>query len=113
MANHAFIDAQNLHLGIKELGWRLDYRRFRNYLRDKYEVERALLFIGYVEANKNLYDAMRRAQFDLVFKQVVHQSGRPKSNIDAELIVKAMVTVSDYSQAVLVTSDGDFEPLVK
>jgi len=24
--NYAFIDSQNLHLGIKELGWKLKYK---------------------------------------------------------------------------------------
>ena len=36
--NYAFIDGANLHKGIVELGWRLDYRRFRVFLRDKYQV---------------------------------------------------------------------------
>ncbi len=30
--NYAFIDSQNLNLGIKKLGWKLDYRKFRVYL---------------------------------------------------------------------------------
>jgi hypothetical protein len=30
--NYAFIDSQNLHLGIQKLGWKLDYARFRIYL---------------------------------------------------------------------------------
>jgi len=39
--NYAFIDAQNLNLGIQELGWKLDYRKFRRYLREKYASERS------------------------------------------------------------------------
>jgi len=31
--NFAFIDSQNLNLGIQSLGWKLDYRRFRIYLK--------------------------------------------------------------------------------
>jgi hypothetical protein len=38
--NYAFIDSQNLHRGIKTLGWQLDYRKFRVYLREKYGVAR-------------------------------------------------------------------------
>ena len=33
--NSAFIDGQNLYLAINELGWKLDYKRFRVYLRQK------------------------------------------------------------------------------
>ncbi len=38
MDNFAFIDSQNLNLSIRALGWRLDFRRFRVYLKEKYEV---------------------------------------------------------------------------
>ena len=33
---HAFIDGANLHKGVAELGWKLDYRRFRVWLKDKF-----------------------------------------------------------------------------
>ena len=37
--NYAFIDSQNLNLSILSLGWKLDFQRFRVYLRDKYHVQ--------------------------------------------------------------------------
>lgn len=36
--NYAFIDAQNLYLAIKELKWKVDYKRFRVYLKEKYKI---------------------------------------------------------------------------
>ncbi|KKP92579.1 MAG: hypothetical protein UR98_C0023G0008 [Parcubacteria group bacterium GW2011_GWA1_36_12] len=45
---YAFIDSQNLNLGIKSQGWKLDWRKFRQYLRNKYSVVKAYLFIGQV-----------------------------------------------------------------
>jgi len=33
--NYAFIDSQNLNLSIREQGWALHFRKFRQYLRDK------------------------------------------------------------------------------
>lgn len=30
--NYAFIDSQNLNLGVLALGWKLDFARFRSYL---------------------------------------------------------------------------------
>ena len=44
--NYAFVDSQNVNLAIRELGWKLDFKRFRVYLREKYGVEKAYLFIG-------------------------------------------------------------------
>ena len=43
--NFAYIDGANLHKGILELGWRLDYQRFRVYLRDKYAISKAYIFL--------------------------------------------------------------------
>ena len=45
LKNYAFIDSQNLNLGIQELGWFLDWRKFRVYLKEKYSVVKAYLFI--------------------------------------------------------------------
>jgi hypothetical protein len=45
--NLAFIDGQNLHLGTKESGWKVDFVKFRIYLKDKYKVEEAYYFMGY------------------------------------------------------------------
>jgi hypothetical protein len=36
--NYAFIDGANLHKGIRELVWCLDYKRFRIWLKEKYNV---------------------------------------------------------------------------
>ncbi|OGM15013.1 hypothetical protein A3D84_01955 [Candidatus Woesebacteria bacterium RIFCSPHIGHO2_02_FULL_42_20] len=46
-SNYAFIDSQNLNLGVRSQGWKLDWRKFRQYLRDKHKVGKAYLFIGY------------------------------------------------------------------
>ena len=43
--NFAFIDAANLDKGIKSLNWRLDYKRFRVWLKEKYSVTKAYPFI--------------------------------------------------------------------
>lgn len=51
---YAFIDSQNLNLGVKDAGWNLDFKKFRIYLEDKYNVARAYLFIGHVAGNEKL-----------------------------------------------------------
>lgn len=40
LTNYAFIDGQNLNLGIKSLGWKLDFKKFRIYLEEKYAVKK-------------------------------------------------------------------------
>jgi len=52
MTNYAFIDSQNLNLGVRSEGWRVDFKKFRLYLTNKYQVKTAYLFIGMVPGNE-------------------------------------------------------------
>ncbi len=111
--NYAFIDMQNLHLGIQELGWKLDYKKFRIYLKEKYSVQVAFGFIGYVAENQKLYTNLAEAGYQLVFKTVTLDSaGATKGNVDADLVLHALVTAAAYDRAVIVSGDGDFYSLV-
>ena len=112
--NYAFIDAQNLNLGIQALNWKLDYKKFRRYLKEKYAVEVAYMFIGYVQRNQWLYTGLQKAGFVLIFKPTVTDAdGNIKGNIDADLVLQVMVDLEEFDKAVLVTSDGDFYSLVR
>lgn len=43
----AFVDASNLFYGgEKSLGWKIDYRKLLNYLKDKYKISKTLYFGG-------------------------------------------------------------------
>ena len=80
--NYAFIDSQNLNLAIRDLGWHLNSHRFRVYLREKYSVEKAFLFIGYIEGNNNLYTSLQEAGFILIFKPTLkYKDGKTKTSI--------------------------------
>ena len=69
--NYAFIDSQNLYKGIRDLGWQLDFKRFRVYLTHKYHVGKAFLFIGYLPQNTNLYRALQDYSYTLIFKPTI------------------------------------------
>ena len=112
--NYAFIDSQNLNLGIQKLGWKLDYRKFRVYLKEKYNVERAYMFIGFVSLNQKLYDRLQEAGFFLKFKPTIpDENGKIKGNIDADMVLQAMIDFSEYDKAIIISSDGDFYSLAK
>jgi uncharacterized LabA/DUF88 family protein len=112
--NYAFIDSQNLNLGIQKLGWKLDYRKFRVYLKEKYAVEKAYLFIGFLPLNQVLYDNLQEAGFVLKFKPTIpDEHGKIKGNVDADLVLCAILETGEYEKAVIVSSDGDFYSLVQ
>lgn len=120
---YAFIDSQNLNLGTGKniyngnkliyTGWKLDFKKFRQYLADKFRVNKAFLFIGYIPQNKTLYDALRSYGYELVYKPTVKDNhGKVKGNVDAELVLHAAaIEFSHYEKAIIVSGDGDFRCL--
>lgn len=118
ITNYAFIDSQNLHLGVKSQGWKLDYGKFRQYLRTKYNVTKTLLFIGFIEGNQSLYTYLQSVGYICIFKPTLEVSGKDKKvmikgNVDAELVLHAMIEYGNYDKAIIVSGDGDFHCLVE
>jgi len=112
--NYAFIDSQNLNLGINKLNWKLDFKKFRIYLKEKYKVSQAFLFIGFIPENQDLYSSLQKNGYILIFKPVLFDCDKkPKGNVDADLVLQAMIEFDNFNQAIIVSSDGDFYCLVK
>lgn len=115
--NFAFIDSQNLNLAILDQGWELDFARFRKYLLDKYSVIKAFLFIGYIPGNEDLYTSLQKAGYILVFKPTLvfkkENIFHVKGNVDAELVLHAMIEYPNYKKAMIVSGDGDFHCLIE
>ena len=113
LTNYAFIDGNNLHLGVADLGWLLDYRRFSVYLREHYGIGRAYYFVGRMPEYERLYRFLESAGYVMKYKEVPRtKKGEVKGNIDSELVLQAMLDINKYNKAVLISSDGDFACLV-
>lgn len=114
---YAFIDSQNLNLAIRAQGWILDFARFRVYLQDKYKVEKAFLFVGYVAGNEALYTYLQQCGYIVIFKPTLEykKAGKVviKGNVDAELVLHAMIEFPNYDKAVIVSGDGDFHCIIE
>ncbi len=118
MSNFAFIDSQNLNLGVRTMGWQVDYKKLRLYLKNKYNVDRAFMFIGLVANNQKLYTQLQAAGFILIFKPTVRyfENGKEtvKGNVDAELVLHAAaIEYVNYDKAIIVSGDGDFACLIQ
>ena len=110
-----YIDGNNLHRAAKELGFEIDYKKLRGWLRQKYNAADVYLFLGFILDKDNLYIHLQECGYLLVFKQIVFFRGIVKGNCDAELVLKV---VSDFytkafDQCILITGDGDFGCLVE
>ncbi len=117
MNNYAFIDSQNLHKGTQQSNINIDYLKFRNYLRTKYSVTKALLFIGYIPSKTKLYRQLQSFGYLLIYKPVleIKKQGEVeyKGNVDAELVLHAMINYKFYDKAIIVSGDGDFYCLIE
>ena len=118
--NFAFIDGQNLYMGTTKISkklWRINLKKFRIYLRNKYKVSTAYYFLGYVnEINHSLYEEIQKTGFVLMFRE--HNSamlGKKKGNVDSDIIfhiMKKMYKKEPFDKIVLVSGDGDYKMLV-
>jgi len=110
-----YIDGNNLYRSAKELGFDINYKKLKGWLRQKYNPDKTYLFIGLVPERTKFYEYLQECGFILIFKQTVSVGGSVKGNCDAELVLK---TVSDFytkafSSCILITGDGDFGCLVE
>lgn len=133
---YAFIDSQNLNVGVQKFGWKMDWKKFRQFLTDNYGVTKAYMFIGYVPEFESLYQQLHEAGYLIVLKPTfdmtrvqptaeekeqklknkdqVEKEDRPtKGNVDADLVLWAMKEIPHYSKAVIVSGDGDFYALIE
>lgn len=118
----------------------MDWRKFRQYLKDTYNVSHAYMFIGYVPEFEAMYQQLHELGFLIVLKPTYDMT-RPreedmpgnkvdekpdkktddkqdekkptKGNIDADLVLWAMKELPNYDKALIVSGDGDFYGLVE
>lgn len=110
-----YIDGNNLYRAAKELGFEIDYGKFRGWLRQKYNPQNVYLFIGLVPDRVKFYEHLQECGLILIFKQTVSVGRTIKGNCDAELILKAVsgFYTKAYGKSILITGDGDFGCLVE
>ncbi len=110
-----YIDGNNLYRGAKELGFDLDYKKFRGWLRQKYNATKVYIFIGLLSSRTRFYDHLKKCGYILIYKNTISVDGIIKGNCDAELVLN---TVSDFytkafDKCLIITGDGDFGCLIE
>ncbi len=113
---YVFIDSQNLYKGVKNLGWRINYKKLYILLTRKYQAQKIFYFIGYLSKNNYVYEDLKDIGYILIFKPTMEiktkDSTQIKGNVDGELILNAMIEYSSYDKAIIVSGDGDYHCLI-
>lgn len=130
--NFAFIDGANLHFTYEstEIDWKVDYQKLRNYLKKKLGVTVAYYFIGDIQIYKDIYTNLESYDYTIKLKSPsIHRAEEQscpyckkiieperkinKADCDSFLTLTAISYLHLYDKAVLITSDGDYDELVK
>jgi hypothetical protein len=65
---YAFIDSQNLNVGVQKFGWKMDWQKFRKWLETEHGVTKAFMFIGYVPEFEAMYEQLHESGYMIVLK---------------------------------------------
>ena len=116
-----FIDAANIELSAKDLGFLVDYNKLHKWLSKQCDLK----FIGFftVRFNNKKHDAfltvLKKAGYKLITKPLKIIKNRRdgthlrKANFDVEIAVEAMKRLSLFDTFILFSGDSDFDYLSK
>lgn len=113
--NIAYIDASNLKFWVSQSDWELDYKSFRSWLRDKFWVNKAVLFMGLMPEYADLYNYLQSIWYEIIFRPTItSKEWKTKWNVDWELILQI---ASDFyegklEKCILVSWDWDYHCIV-
>lgn len=116
-----FIDAANIELSAKDLGFQVDYKNLHEWL----SKECSLKFIGFftVRFDNKKHDAfltvLKKTGYKLVTKPLKLIKNRKdgthlrKANFDVEIAVEAVKRIDSYDTFILFSGDSDFDYLIQ
>jgi uncharacterized LabA/DUF88 family protein len=113
--NICFIDAQNLLLATRysKPSWEIDLRKFRIYLKEKYNISKCYYFVGAkAKAYDNFYKFVENCDYTLMFREHINSAvSKKKGNVDTDIVFEIFKNYLDNKQLdkiILVSGDGDY-----
>ncbi len=118
-----FIDASNVYHSYKRLKWKIDFRKFLDYLKQNLNLQEIYYYtardLSCVQQTKFL-TFIERVGYKVRSKKVkfiknkdTARDGFYKGNLDVELTIDVLETKSRYDTLILISGDSDFEPLLR
>lgn len=108
-----YIDMQNVHKSTEDMWWIIDWQLFYDYLTEKIQPEKIVIFIGYIQRYKHFYNRLQNIWYTLNFKEVlVRPDGSIKGDVDIDIAIQAMKDIDKLSLAYIVTWDADYNTLI-
>ena len=97
--------------------WKVNLKKFRVYLREKYGVEKAYYFVGaYEQKHKKLYLCLEKNGYLVVLREHANSLvSKKKGNVDTDIVfsvMRGLVEKEDFDKVILVSGDGDYWKMV-
>ena len=116
--NLCFIDGQNLHMGARSLGWDIDYKKLKDTLSTKFNVDEAYYFIGTFDSeHQELYEGLQKDGYIVSFRNHAGSlKSAKKGNVDADVVFRMMRALferpDEFDKMILISSDGDYRNVI-
>lgn len=115
-----FIDAANILYSQRSLGWRVDYKRLKEYLESECDLGGIFFYTGNVGDNQKqsaFLGKLERLGYFVKAKEVKriklkHDTYEWKGNLDVELTIGVLNTIEEFDTMILMSGDSDFAPLI-
>ena len=114
-----FIDAANLECSLKELQWRMDYKKLYDYFSKNTNLYAMRFYCVRFDSvdQENFFTVLKKIGFKLITKKMkIIRAGNTtirKANFDVEITYDALELRKKYDNLVLFSGDSDFEYLIK
>ncbi len=115
-----FIDAANILYSQQSLGWRVDYKKLKEYFTGECNLSGIYFFTGKVGDNKKQNSFLKKLA-DLGYKikakevkriKISENNYEWKGNLDVELTISVLANLENFDTLILMSGDSDFASLL-
>lgn len=118
-----FIDASNIYHSQKKLGWKIDFKKLKEYLEKNADLRGIYFYTAYdpdyvkqhkfIDFLEIIGYVVRKKKVKFIKDCDLVEGGFCKGNLDVELTIDAVHNRDKFESFVLFSGDSDFEALVK
>jgi len=118
-----FVDASNIYFSQKELGWRIDFLKLKEYFKNNTKLGRIYYYTAYdldYSKQRKFLDFLeiigyivRKKKVKFIKDSTREDGGFQKGNLDVELTIDAVHNRDIFQSFVLFSGDSDFGALLK
>jgi uncharacterized LabA/DUF88 family protein len=109
-----YIDAANIILAAKNIGFDLNIIRLVQHLKDSLRAELVIYFSGKFSFMMDTFMQLQQQGVELVYKEIYNENSKTKANCDVEIThrITSDIWTNKVDRVVLLSGDGDFAPLL-